>query len=333
MGHIMDGIDFALLKFCLEHNDSPNLRETVLTARDPADYEWLRKVMQSLPSVAKQMQRCIEILHKESDLDNKINALAVLQDLVEDVDNANDLAKLGLGEIVKAMLFRLGEENDNAQAAQIRWMACWVISTLAQNNPFCQEIIAAQGILPITLNLLERSENAKVTQRALGVVSAMTRDCPAGQTYFALNKERLVPLLIKLMDHPEHQVSTKAMVVLRHLAEAKESIKAVAVEDGAVSVLNRCIQKEEAEESQREMAALALKQLAGCMDEDKDTLSDTIRFRLKHLRGTSKPLEQEEVVRLEELQSAMDAPPPLPFDPAPPQPSPPQTAPLMFLTQ
>merc|ERR1712137_7138 len=240
MGHIMDGIDFALLKFCLEHNDSPNLRETVLTARDPADYEWLRKVMQSLPSVAKQMQRCIEILHKESDLDNKINALAVLQDLVEDVDNANDLAKLGLGEIVKAMMFRLGEENDNAQAAQIRWMACWVISTLAQNNPFCQDVIAAQGILPITLNVLERSEHAKVSQRALGIVSAMTRDCPVGQDYFAENKDRLIPLLMKLIDHEDHQASTKAIVVLRHLAEANDSIRDAAVEAGAVSALDRC---------------------------------------------------------------------------------------------
>ena len=84
------GIDFALLKFCLQHNDSPNISDTQLT-RDPADYEWLRRVMDSLPSVQKQMEQCVDIIHNDEDENNKIDALEILQDLVEDIDNANGL--------------------------------------------------------------------------------------------------------------------------------------------------------------------------------------------------------------------------------------------------
>lgn len=85
----MNGIDFALLKFCLEHNDSPNLQETSFQNRDPSDYDWLRKVMESLPDPVKQMKECIKIVEHESDETAKLDALEVLQDLVEDIDNAN----------------------------------------------------------------------------------------------------------------------------------------------------------------------------------------------------------------------------------------------------
>ena len=89
----------------------------------------------------------------------------------------------------------------------------------------------------------------------------MTRDCPVGQDYFAENKDRLIPLLMKLIDHEDHQASTKAIVVLRHLAEANDSIRDAAVEAGAVSALDRCVQQKDADESQQEMAVLALEQL------------------------------------------------------------------------
>ena len=87
----MNGIDFALLKFCLEHNDSPNVQESVLTERDPEDYAWLQKVMNSIPSPVEQMKKCIEILSTDPDEGAKINALELLQDLVEDIDIANGM--------------------------------------------------------------------------------------------------------------------------------------------------------------------------------------------------------------------------------------------------
>lgn len=85
----MNGIDFALLKFCLEHNDSPNLRETSIPNRDANDYAWLREVMDSLPDPVKQMKECIKIIENDTDEETIMHALEILQDLVEDIDNAN----------------------------------------------------------------------------------------------------------------------------------------------------------------------------------------------------------------------------------------------------
>ena len=84
----VSGIDFALLKFCLEHNDSPNLHESVFH-RDPADYDWLRKVMDALPTTSKRMEQCLDVIHNNPDEEAKVDALFMLQDLVEDLDVAN----------------------------------------------------------------------------------------------------------------------------------------------------------------------------------------------------------------------------------------------------
>ena len=82
-----------------------------------------------------------------------------------------DLAILGLGEVSKAMVYKMNEENDNEQAAKVRMMACWVMSTIAQNNPTSQDAIIKQGVLPIVIAILEQSKHQKVTQKALAIVS------------------------------------------------------------------------------------------------------------------------------------------------------------------
>lgn len=81
------------------------------------------------------------------------------------------MAKRGLGEVSKAMVYKLGEENDTSDAASVRELACWVMSTVAQNNPFSQNSVLEQGVLPITLHILEQSKNMKVSQKALGIIS------------------------------------------------------------------------------------------------------------------------------------------------------------------
>ena len=99
-------------------------------------------------------------------------------------NNHLDLAKLGLGEISKAMLYKFDAENESEAASKIRMMACWVLSTMAQNNPISQQAIVDQGVLPIVLNIITKSKNEQVQQKALAVISAMVRDCTIGQDYF-----------------------------------------------------------------------------------------------------------------------------------------------------
>ena len=254
----VSGIDFALLKFCLEHNDSPNVKETQLT-RDPADYEWLRKVIDSMPSVEKQIEQCLDIIHNDSDEDNKIDALQVLQDLVEDIDIANDLAKKGLGEIAQGMTYNLGNDKDNDKGERIRSLACWIMSTICQNNPNGQKAIIEQGILPIVLVVLKDNKE-KVTHKALGIVSAMTRDNENGAKYFDENKDTIIDILHEILKNGSDNVITKACVVLRHLCSSKDSIKNESLKKGLDNELSR-LSKESSDESVRDMAKMTLSQL------------------------------------------------------------------------
>jgi len=255
------GIDFALLRFCLEHNDSPNLQDRPLVQRDPKDYEWLRKVMESIPTPAKQMQKCLEVLRDEEELDCKLAALEELQDLVEDIDNANDLAKMGLGEVAQAAVFKFGSENLGELDHKIREEACFVLSTLAQNNPFCQKQLKEQGILPIILQLLKNETDFGVVNKALGVVSAMARDFPEGVEFFDNNAEDLSKIFLNILkgDHTSNKV--KCSAVIRHVSTSSPTFKEVALKLDVDKVLRETVENSD-DESLKELGNMALAALA-----------------------------------------------------------------------
>lgn len=83
------GIDLALLRFALQHTDSPNVAETKVK---PEDYEWLREAIKSYETDAQKMKKLLEIVKKEGlDMteEQKRAALEELQFFVEDLDNAS----------------------------------------------------------------------------------------------------------------------------------------------------------------------------------------------------------------------------------------------------
>lgn len=90
---------------------------------------------------------------------------------------------------------------------------------------------------------------------------AMTRDCDAGANYFEEHKEKIIDLLNRLMKEDDNNIVVKACVVLRHLCEAKESIRVLAVKKGSVEILGSLI-KESSDETTREMAVIALEHIS-----------------------------------------------------------------------
>jgi hypothetical protein len=108
----------------------------------------------------------------------------------------SDMAKMGLGEISQAARFRMDDKpilTPEARAAaskankaneqqqppivadwHVREGACWVLSTMAQNNPFCQKQLFDQGAFQTVMWLLMRETEDRVIAKALGVVSGMS---------------------------------------------------------------------------------------------------------------------------------------------------------------
>ncbi|KAH8664086.1 putative Hsp70 nucleotide exchange factor [Xylariales sp. PMI_506] len=92
------------------------------------------------PSDADLMKAAVENITSsdpEITLDSKLIAFDNLEQLIESLDNANLLSKLGLWS---PLLELLGHDEP-----QMRLMAAWCVGTAVQNNAPCQERLVALG--------------------------------------------------------------------------------------------------------------------------------------------------------------------------------------------
>lgn len=84
----------------------------------PSDAELMREAMRAITS-------------EETDLENKLTAFDNFEQLVEQIDNANNMEPLGLWPPLLKQL-----ENEEAE---LRRMAAWCVGTAVQNNVKAQE--------------------------------------------------------------------------------------------------------------------------------------------------------------------------------------------------
>ena len=135
------------------------------------------KALMGGPSDAELMQAAVA--HATS-LDSKVTALDNLEQLIESLDNANLLSKLGLWT---PLLELLAHED-----AQIRRMAAWVVGTAVQNNAPSQERLVALGGVEklVTMALGERladaeaKETKEVRRKAVYALSSACRNYQPG---------------------------------------------------------------------------------------------------------------------------------------------------------
>ncbi|KAH9035694.1 nucleotide exchange factors-like protein [Lactarius hengduanensis] len=95
------------------------------------------------------------------DEDARLTALDNLEMLVENIDNANDLEKLGMWEPLQGLL---GSPSDD-----VRVQALWVIGTAVQNNPSAQRAYLALEPFPTLLDLLFPSSRAPAQLRSKAI--------------------------------------------------------------------------------------------------------------------------------------------------------------------
>ncbi|KAH8988319.1 nucleotide exchange factors-like protein [Lactarius akahatsu] len=95
------------------------------------------------------------------DEDARLTALDDLEMLVENIDNANDLEKLGMWEPLQGLL---GSPSDD-----VRVQALWVIGTAVQNNPSAQRAYLALEPFQALLDFLSPSSRAPAQLRSKAI--------------------------------------------------------------------------------------------------------------------------------------------------------------------
>ncbi|KAI4343469.1 hypothetical protein L6164_010813 [Bauhinia variegata] len=211
----------AMLQWAIGHSDPAKLKETAevqqrlspseLKRRQAEIKELMEKV--KMPSDAELMKIAINDLNNSSiSLEDRHRALQELLELVEPIDNANDLGKLGGLLAIKQELYNSDPD--------IRTIAAWILGKASQNNPVVQQQVLELGVLSKLMKMV-KSNFVEEATKALYVVSALIGNNLASQELFYAEAGDLMIQDILRNASIDIRLQRKALLLLTDLAECQ----------------------------------------------------------------------------------------------------------------
>lgn len=151
------------------------------------------------PSDADLMKEAMTVIvHPDADHDAKVTAFDNLEQLIENLDNANNLAPLGLWP---PLLEQLKSGN-----AELRKMAAWCVGTAVQNNPKCQQYLLEAGGIKTVAAMSLNDPDPTTRRKAVYALSSSIRNFQPGM-------DQALTVLPKNITGPDH-VSAADMDVI-----------------------------------------------------------------------------------------------------------------------
>ncbi|PGG95304.1 hypothetical protein AJ79_10132, partial [Helicocarpus griseus UAMH5409] len=147
----MDPTMNNLLKWSIENSAPANPSDPSSNPAQPPrslSPRALQRILLNAPSDAELMKNAmVAIRSPQTSLEDKLTAFDNLEQLVENLDNANNLGVLGLWE---PLVEELGREESGR-----RMMAAWCVGTAVQNNDGAQGMLLSKAptALATLLNL------------------------------------------------------------------------------------------------------------------------------------------------------------------------------------
>ncbi|XP_030547546.1 nucleotide exchange factor SIL1 [Rhodamnia argentea] len=220
-----DGLDGGfssldgMLQWAIGHSDPEKLKETTQDVQRMSASDLKRRQMElkelmeklKMPSDTQLMQIAIDDLKNSSlPLEDRHRALHELLILVEPIDNANDLPKIGgLAVVIR--------ELDHPDP-DVRKLSAWVLGKASQNNPLIQRQVLELGALA-KLMMMVKSEFVEEATKALYAVSALIRNNVAGQQLFYAQAGDLMLQDILTDSSIDIRLRRKAVFLVGDLAE------------------------------------------------------------------------------------------------------------------
>ncbi|PIN01549.1 Armadillo/beta-catenin-like repeat-containing protein [Handroanthus impetiginosus] len=211
----------GMLQWAIGHSDPAKLKEATLEIQrlSPEELEQrqmeIKELMEKLetPSDAKLMKIAIDDLNNSSlSLEDRHRALQELLILVEPIDNANDLHKVGG---LKAVIRELNNPNP-----EIRTISAWILGKASQNNLFVQNQILELGTLA-KLMQMARSDLTEEAKKALYAISALIRNNLEGQGLFYMEAGHLMLQNILSNSSTDIRLLRKSVFLLADLVECQ----------------------------------------------------------------------------------------------------------------
>jgi len=151
------------------------------------------------PSDADLMKEAMHVIvNPESTLDSKLIAFDNLEQLIENLDNANNMQPLGLWTPLLNQL-------DHTEAS-VRKMAAWCVGTAVQNNEKCQAHFLSIGGVPRVAKMAVEDDDNGARRKAVYALSSTVRNFQAGM-------DEALKILPRNVTGPDH-VSASDMDVI-----------------------------------------------------------------------------------------------------------------------
>ena len=165
----------SLLQWSIENSSAAHDSEPIQPQRPvrPIDAEALKALMGG-PSDADLMKEAMAVIeHPEATLPDRITAFDNFEQLIENLDNANNMGSLGLW----APLMKQLDSPD----ADMQRMAAWCVGTAVQNNIRAQETLLTVGGIPKLAKMASEAETDKeVKRKAIYALSSEVRNYQPG---------------------------------------------------------------------------------------------------------------------------------------------------------
>ncbi|KAF9701831.1 hypothetical protein EKO04_000404 [Ascochyta lentis] len=157
----------TLLKWGVENSKVSDGAEAPKTTLNPEALAALFGGNQK--SDAQMMKDNMEVIKREDcDMEDRLTAFDNFEQLIENLDNANNLESLGLW-------IPLIEQLENKEA-ELRRFAAWCIGTAVQNNIKTQEKLLVLGAIPILVRIATGDDETKVKKKAITALSSSVRN-------------------------------------------------------------------------------------------------------------------------------------------------------------
>ncbi|XP_010909422.1 uncharacterized protein [Elaeis guineensis] len=209
----------GMLEWAIGHSDPVKLKEKAndiqkLSAEELKKRQLeIKELMERLkmPSDAELMQTAISDLNNSSiSLEDRQRALNELLILVEPIDNANDLDKLG-GLV--AVIQELHHSDP-----EIRTTSAWILGKAGQNNALVQNQILAYGALTKLMKMVNSSFTEEAI-KALYAISSLIRNNKVGQKLFYSEDGNIMLQDIMTNSSMDIHLQKKAVFLVADLAD------------------------------------------------------------------------------------------------------------------
>ena len=158
----------SLLQWSVENSDAARDPDKPVTQPKSMSADALRSLMGG-PSEADLMKEAMSVIvNAEATHDAKMIAFDNFEQLVENIDNANNMEPLGMWTPLIAQF--------DSSDADMRRMAAWCVGTAVQNNVKAQErCLAVNGVAKLC-KLATKDEDKAVRRKAVYALSSSIRN-------------------------------------------------------------------------------------------------------------------------------------------------------------